>query len=331
MFKGGDVLLKGGRRGVGMFFRKEGGCSLKDGGLFKGGDVLPKGRGGCSLRERGGGCSKAGGSRDWSWRPVEAPGKVADDVWASTLRAVQRVAGSLRSYRRGLLARLSRQTPLDIALCSSPLPSPRRPASSRIWTTAGCSTAGRQMQRSFSGTTSTTEQANRKRRTLRRPKGREMQSPPLPASLATPQLSTSLKIGITKLLQPAASAHFHAGRPGAPKATSAPQPWRLAPEACVSVEPGGRHRALSQQSRFESVELAGLWRAYFGHQRQRCQSLLVHQNSIRRLFPSCPRVQSDCFADPRTNWLHAKQTKNQAAIVFPNLDAADVRAAIAEW
>ena len=43
------------------------------------------------------------------------------------------------------------------------------------------------------------------------------------------------------------------------------------------------------------------------------------------------RVQSDCFADPRTNWLHAKQTKNQARIVFPNLDAADVRAAIAEW
>lgn len=61
MFKGGDVLLKGGRRGVGMFFRKEGGCSLKDGGLFKGGDVLPKG-GVCSLRERGGGCSKAGGA-----------------------------------------------------------------------------------------------------------------------------------------------------------------------------------------------------------------------------------------------------------------------------
>lgn len=62
MFKGGDVLLKGGRRGVGMFFRKEGGCSLKDGGLFKGGDVLPKGRGGCSLRERGVVVQRQGGA-----------------------------------------------------------------------------------------------------------------------------------------------------------------------------------------------------------------------------------------------------------------------------
>ena len=53
MFKGGDVLLKGGRRGVGMFFRKEGGCSLKDGGLFKGGGCSSE-RGGLFFKGKGG-------------------------------------------------------------------------------------------------------------------------------------------------------------------------------------------------------------------------------------------------------------------------------------
>ena len=54
MFKGGDVLLKGGRRGVGMFFRKEGGCSLKDGGLFKGGGCSSEREGGLFFKGKGG-------------------------------------------------------------------------------------------------------------------------------------------------------------------------------------------------------------------------------------------------------------------------------------